>query len=161
MAAAARSHSGPAAATGSHTRTLLARIAAILNVFGGVLTFKRKAEEALEASGLPYVIVRPGGMERPRDDHKLTHNVRLATRDKLFGGTVSRLQVSRPVCAAPSAPPAGPAGAAAGRKAAAAQRRHRERARSLVVPLLHLPLHRWRSWWPPPWPPPSWRRTRC
>lgn len=32
-------------------------------------------------------------MERPRDDHKLTHNVKLATRDKLFGGTVSRLQV--------------------------------------------------------------------
>lgn len=32
-------------------------------------------------------------MERPRDDHKLTHNMRLATRDKLFGGTVSRLQV--------------------------------------------------------------------
>lgn len=34
-----------------------------------------------------------GGMERPRDDYKLTHNVRLATRDKLFGGQVSRLQV--------------------------------------------------------------------
>lgn len=34
-------------------------------------------------------------MERPRDDHKLTHNMRLATRDKLFGGTVSRLQVRR------------------------------------------------------------------
>lgn len=34
-----------------------------------------------------------GGMEAPRDDHKLTHNMRLATRDKLFGGTVSRLQV--------------------------------------------------------------------
>lgn len=34
-----------------------------------------------------------GGMEAPRDDHKLTHNTRLATRDKLFGGTVSRLQV--------------------------------------------------------------------
>lgn len=32
-------------------------------------------------------------MEAPRDDHKLTHNMRLATRDKLFGGTVSRLQV--------------------------------------------------------------------
>jgi uncharacterized protein YbjT (DUF2867 family) len=104
VAAAARSHSGPAAATGSHTRTLLARIAAILNVFGGVLTFKRKAEEALEASGLPYVIVRPGGMERPRDDHKLTHNVRLATRDKLFGGTVSRLQVAELVAAAVASP---------------------------------------------------------
>ncbi len=35
-------------------------------------------------------------MERPRDDHKLTHNVKLAPRDQLFGGTVSRLQV-RPV----------------------------------------------------------------
>lgn len=66
--------------------------AGVLNLFGGVLIFKRKAEEALEASGMPYVIVRPGGMEAPRDDHKLTHNVRLATRDKLFGGTVSRLQ---------------------------------------------------------------------
>lgn len=38
--------------------------AGILNVFGGVLTFKRKAEEALEASGMPYVIVRPGGWRR-------------------------------------------------------------------------------------------------
>ena len=34
--------------------------AGVLNLFGGVLIFKRKAEEALEASGLPYVIVRPG-----------------------------------------------------------------------------------------------------
>ena len=32
----------------------------MLNLFGGVLTFKRKAEEALEASGMPYTIVRPG-----------------------------------------------------------------------------------------------------
>lgn len=36
--------------------------AGVLNLFGGVLTFKRKAEEALEASGMPYVIVRPGGL---------------------------------------------------------------------------------------------------
>lgn len=34
--------------------------AAALNVFGGVLIWKRKAEEALERSGMPYVIVRPG-----------------------------------------------------------------------------------------------------
>ena len=141
--------------------------AGVLNLFGGVLIFKRKAEEALEASGLPYVIVRPGaaplaglpggwlegcrqaapwgcgavalllppallwlmpdlqrdlitrrllffspffhhvycclplcagGMERPRDDYKLTNNMRLATRDKLFGGQVSRLQVSTCLC---------------------------------------------------------------
>eukprot|EP00887_Chlorella_sp_A99_P003986 scaffold11.g3986.t1 len=74
--------------------------AGILNLFGGVLLFKRQAEEALEASGLPYVIVRPGGMEAPRDDFKRTHNLRLATRDKLFNGLVSRLQVAELVAAA-------------------------------------------------------------
>ncbi|KAI7836826.1 hypothetical protein COHA_009327 [Chlorella ohadii] len=78
--------------------------AGILNLFGGVLTFKRKAEEALEASGMPYTIVRPGGMEAPRDDHKLTHNMRLATRDKLFGGTVSRLQVAELIAACVESP---------------------------------------------------------
>ena len=43
-------------------------------------------------------ICRPcaGGMERPRDDFKRTHSMRLATRDKLFGGLVSRLQ-ARPL----------------------------------------------------------------
>lgn len=40
--------------------------AGILNLFGGVLIQKRRAEVALEESGLPYVIVRPGGMERPK-----------------------------------------------------------------------------------------------
>lgn len=39
------------------------RHAAILNVFGGVLIWKRKAEEALERSGMNYVIVRPGGWQ--------------------------------------------------------------------------------------------------
>lgn len=78
--------------------------AGILNLFGGVLIFKRKAEEALERSGMPYLIVRPGGMERPKDDHKLTHNVRLSTRDTLFGGTVSRLQVAELITAAVLSP---------------------------------------------------------
>ena len=71
-----------------------------LNLFGGILFQKRRAEKALEDSGLQYVIVRPGGMERPTDDYKLTHNVRLATRDTLFGGLVSRLQVAELVSAA-------------------------------------------------------------
>jgi uncharacterized protein YbjT (DUF2867 family) len=57
--------------------------AAVLNLFGGILIQKRRAEVALEASGLNYVIVRPGGMER-----KDTHNVRLSTADTLFGGQV-------------------------------------------------------------------------
>ena len=47
---------------------------------------------ALENSGLNYVIVRPGGMERPTDSYKDTHNVRLSPADTLFGGQVWRLQ---------------------------------------------------------------------
>nr|KJB32203.1 hypothetical protein B456_005G229200 [Gossypium raimondii] len=66
--------------------------AAILNLFWGVLIWKRKTEEALIASGLPYTIVRPGGMERPTDAFKETHNITLSTEDTLFGGLVSNLQ---------------------------------------------------------------------
>eukprot|EP00884_Botryococcus_braunii_P021214 jgi/Botrbrau1/7777/Bobra.0159s0205.1 len=78
--------------------------ASLLNLFGGILTQKRRAEVALEQSGIPYVIVRPGGMERPTDAYKRTHNVKLATRDKLFGGQVSRLQVAELVAAAVANP---------------------------------------------------------
>ena len=35
--------------------------ASVLNLFWGVLLFKRQAEEALERSGMAYTIVRPGG----------------------------------------------------------------------------------------------------
>jgi len=34
--------------------------AGVLNLFGGVLVWKRRSEEALERSGMPYLIVRPG-----------------------------------------------------------------------------------------------------
>ncbi|XP_020105945.1 protein TIC 62, chloroplastic isoform X2 [Ananas comosus] len=68
--------------------------AAILNLFWGVLIWKRKAEEALIASGLPFTIVRPGGMERPTDSYKETHNLVLADEDTFFGGQVSNLQVA-------------------------------------------------------------------
>ncbi|KAL8542846.1 hypothetical protein ACS0TY_003654 [Phlomoides rotata] len=68
--------------------------AAILNLFWGVLCWKRKAEEALLASNLPYAIVRPGGMERPTDSYKETHNITLSSEDTLFGGQVSNLQVA-------------------------------------------------------------------
>ena len=80
------------------------RCAGILNIFGGVLIQKRRAEVALENSGLPYVIVRPGGMERPGDDWKDTHNVRVGPRDQLFGGQVSRLQVAELIAAAVANP---------------------------------------------------------
>lgn len=68
--------------------------ASLLNLFWGVLIWKRKAEEALIASGLPYTIVRPGGMERPTDSYKETHNIVLANEDTYFGGQVSNLQVA-------------------------------------------------------------------
>ncbi|RRT58879.1 hypothetical protein B296_00027051 [Ensete ventricosum] len=38
-------------------------------------------------------IVRPGGMERPTDSYKETHNIVLANEDTYFGGQVSNLQV--------------------------------------------------------------------
>ena len=65
--------------------------AAVLNLFGGILIQKRRAEVALENSGLNYVIVRPGGMERPTDSYKDTHNVRLSPADTLFGGQVCHM----------------------------------------------------------------------
>ncbi|XP_020575544.1 protein TIC 62, chloroplastic [Phalaenopsis equestris] len=68
--------------------------ASFLNLFWGVLIWKRKAEEALIASGIPYTIVRPGGMERPTDSFKETHNLVLAKEDTYFGGLVSNLQVA-------------------------------------------------------------------
>ncbi|XP_008387345.1 protein TIC 62, chloroplastic isoform X2 [Malus domestica] len=78
--------------------------AAILNLFWGVLIWKRKAEEALIASGLPYTIVRPGGMERPTDAYKETHNTTLSTEDTLFGGQVSNLQVAELLASAAKNP---------------------------------------------------------
>ncbi|KAF3338362.1 Protein TIC 62 [Carex littledalei] len=68
--------------------------AALLNLFWGVLCWKRKAEEELISIGLPYTIVRPGGMERPTDSFKETHNLVLAKEDTYFGGLVSNLQVA-------------------------------------------------------------------
>ena len=64
------------------------------------MVHKRRAEEALEASRLIYTIVRPGGMERPQDDYKVTHNVALSPRDTRFGGQVSRLQVAELIATA-------------------------------------------------------------
>ena len=67
--------------------------AAALNLFWGVLDHKRGAERALVASGMPFTIVRPGGMERPTDDHERTHAVVVAAPDTTFGGQISRRQV--------------------------------------------------------------------
>lgn len=62
--------------------------AAALNLFWGILSQKRRAEAALEGSGMSYLIVRPGGMERPKDDYKESHNLVVLPRDSTFGGQV-------------------------------------------------------------------------
>ena len=43
------------------------------NLLGGLLFAKADTEKTLRASNLPFLIVRPGGMERPTDDHGSTH----------------------------------------------------------------------------------------
>ncbi|KAL6764668.1 hypothetical protein V8C86DRAFT_1360984 [Haematococcus lacustris] len=68
--------------------------ASILNLFWGVLLWKRQAEKALQASGMAYTIVRPGGMERPTDTYKRSHSLVLSPKNTQFGGQVSRLQVA-------------------------------------------------------------------
>ncbi|GAB4823361.1 hypothetical protein N2152v2_010407 [Parachlorella kessleri] len=70
------------------------------------VAWKRRAEDALERSGLPYVVIRPGSLDGARDDYKLTHGLVLAPRGTLTGGQVSRLQVAELVAACLDAPEA-------------------------------------------------------
>jgi len=84
--------------------------ASLLNLFWEVLKWKRVGEEALIASGVPYTILRPGGMEKPGDDYGDDHALVFAEEDSRFGGQVSRLQVAQ---VAAEALRLGPEGAAA------------------------------------------------
>lgn len=64
-----------------------------LNLFWFVLLWKLQGENALRSSGLPYTIVRPGGLlneERPG-------NVVMQGADTLFKGSIPRTQVAQ-VC---------------------------------------------------------------
>ena len=75
--------------------------ASILNLFWGVLDEKARAERALFASGVPFTVLRPGGMERPVDaEYAQTHGIVLCNEDTRTGGQVSRLQVAQTAVAA-------------------------------------------------------------
>jgi len=75
--------------------------ASILNLVWGVLDEKARAERALFASGVPFTVIRPGGMERPVDaEYAQTHGIVLCREDERTGGQVSRLQVAQTVLAA-------------------------------------------------------------
>ncbi len=65
-----------------------------LNLFFLILYWKHQAEAYLQASGLTYTIVRPGGLKDDDDD---TRTVVMAPADMLFEGSISRLKVAE-VC---------------------------------------------------------------
>jgi uncharacterized protein YbjT (DUF2867 family) len=65
-----------------------------LNLFFLVLYWKQQAEAYLQASGLTYTIVRPGGL---KDDDADSRPLIMAPADTLFEGSVPRLKVAQ-VC---------------------------------------------------------------
>lgn len=64
-----------------------------LNLFWFILVWKKQAEEYLQASGLPYTIVRPGGLKN--EDN--FDSVVMSSADTLFEGSIPRTKVAQ-VC---------------------------------------------------------------
>jgi uncharacterized protein YbjT (DUF2867 family) len=66
-----------------------------LNLFWGVLVWKKWAEEYLQRSGLTYTIVRPGGLKNEDNANTIV----MARADTLFEGSIPRAKVAQ-VCVA-------------------------------------------------------------
>lgn len=64
-----------------------------LNLFGGVLFWKKRAEEHLIRSGLAFTIVRPGGLRDGAGGAEIV----ISPADTLFEGNIDRADVAR-VC---------------------------------------------------------------
>ena len=64
-----------------------------LNLFWGILYWKQQAEDYLKNSGVPYTIVRPGGL-RNEDN---TEAIVMSSADTLFEGSIPRQKVAQ-VC---------------------------------------------------------------
>ncbi|MEM6835317.1 MAG: SDR family oxidoreductase [Cyanobacteria bacterium P01_C01_bin.120] len=62
-----------------------------LNLFWLVLYWKKQAEEYLVKSGVPYTIVRPGGLKSDDTDER---PLIMAPADTLFEGNIPRLKVA-------------------------------------------------------------------
>ncbi len=65
-----------------------------LNLFWLILFWKQQAERYLQASGLTYTIVRPGGLKNDDRDTPVV----MESADRLFEGSIPRSQVAA-VCA--------------------------------------------------------------
>jgi len=64
-----------------------------LNLFWGILVWKKWAEEYLQRSGLTYTIVRPGGLKNDDNDDRIV----MQGLDSLFDGSIPRTKVAQ-VC---------------------------------------------------------------
>lgn len=64
-----------------------------LNLFWLVLFWKQQAEAYVQASGLTYTIVRPGGLKNEDDDRAVV----MSPADTLFEGSIPRIKVAQ-VC---------------------------------------------------------------
>lgn len=64
-----------------------------LNLFWLVLYWKKQAESYIQSSGVPYTIVRPGGLKN--EDN--SDNIIMSNADTLFEGSIPRPKVAR-VC---------------------------------------------------------------
>ncbi|KPQ37542.1 MAG: NADH(P)-binding [Phormidesmis priestleyi Ana] len=65
-----------------------------LNLFWGVLYWKQQAEDYLKNSGVPYTIVRPGGLKNEDNSEAIV----MSSADTLFEGSIPRSKVAQ-VCA--------------------------------------------------------------
>lgn len=64
-----------------------------LNLFWGILYWKKQAEDYLKASGVTYTIVRPGGLKAENN----TQAIVMSAADTLFEGSIPRVKVAQ-VC---------------------------------------------------------------
>ncbi len=73
-----------------------------LNLFWGVLYWKQQAEDYLKSSGVPYTIVRPGGLKNENNDQAIV----MSAADTLFEGSIPREKVAEVCVSALSQPTA-------------------------------------------------------
>ena len=73
-----------------------------LNLFWLVLYWKKQAEEYLQQSGIPYTIVRPGGLKEEDNSDRIV----MSSADTLFDGSIPRQKVAQVCVEAVSQPQA-------------------------------------------------------
>ena len=73
-----------------------------LNLFWLVLYWKQQAEKYIQQSGIPYTIVRPGGLKEEDNSDRII----MSDADTLFDGSIPRPKVAQVCVAAVSQPQA-------------------------------------------------------